>query len=492
MKSVTIRNLVLVDCETVDFSPKLNIITGETGSGKSALLEALKLINGSKSDVNLIKNGSEIASVEVKLDSGVILRREVHKNGKSRCFIDDQLVTIKELKEQLSMEIVDQNAAKSAFSACHLLLDSFANLHQDRIAIENLDYSIKKQEKALLQLEEIPHEKKLQSAKDELKIIEEINYSEKEEMELNEEHELLHHKKKLFEKLKGAECALENFGSLKQASHLLEQASHIHARLNDEAKSLKSAVLEIEEIARSVSFQCDALENQFERLSIVEERIGAFHALKRRFGDDLEGQKKHLMEEIDFFSNIEEKKSELRDALEKEKEEQRKKFHALLEKRKVAATVLEKKMLEELRPLNLESARFVIEVNEGLKSVCFYFSANPGNELMPIEEIASGGELSRVLLCLKILLSHQSTLVFDEIDSNVGGISASILGEKLAKLAEHTQVIAVTHFVQVAKHADRHFLVRKVLERMHSFTKITQLEDKELESEYSRMLGKTP
>jgi DNA repair protein RecN (Recombination protein N) len=288
---------------------------------------------------------------------------------------------------------------------------------------------------------------------------------------------------------------------VKRAASLLEAASRLDPALSSQAASLKSASLEIEESHHFLSSYLLKLEADPGRLSAVEERISSIERLKKRFGKTLEAveaKKRELQERIEKLSHLDEQIQEMRERLEKRKGENRLLARELSEKRKRTAPPFAGAILAQLSSLNLPRAQFTVSISEkplsssGTDWVRFLFSANPGHSPIPLEECASGGELSRLLLAMKIVLAQKekrSCFVFDEIDSNVGGQTASILGEKLKALSENKQVICVTHFAQVAKCAHHHFAVSKEEKKGRVFTSIAKLLSSEREIEYARMQG---
>ncbi len=255
---------------------------------------------------------------------------------------------------------------------------------------------------------------------------------------------------------------------------------------------MKSALLELEEIARSTMSYFEALEANPNQLEAVEKRLGEIDTLKKRFGTDIEQQKKRLNEKLDTLNSLDEQIDLKNKALRELGGENRTLIQEITQKRRSAAQPFAHLVIDELRSLNLAHAKFEVFVGDEFNNIGFSFSANPGHEMLPLAACASGGELSRLLLAIKTLLSDGvSTLVFDEIDSNVGGYTALSLGQKLKQLGRTRQVICVTHFVQVAKCAGEHFLVSKIVQGSKAYTSLAKLNEKEKEIEYHRMLGQT-
>lgn len=519
LTSLKIQNLILIENAAITFGPGLNILTGETGAGKSAILAAIKLISGERADVQLIREGTDLAVVEATLtdfiDCGEIdfpekgkpihIRREIHRSGKSRCFVEDQQVTLGFLKKCISLERVDQSSSQSllAHDQQRHMLDSFGGLVAEAMVLEK---SFEKEKSMEAELESLLHlggqrERELEWAQKDLSLIEEVNWKKEEEDKLNAEHHLLTHGQELLEKVGAISSALSEGSQpivpfLKRSTATLENCHRIDPKLTPIAAAMKNGALELEEVTRLLSSYLESLDADPARLDAVEKRIAAIESIKRRFGPNVEEEKEKLLAKIDRLTHLDEQIQTIGNSLTKIKEDNLKLAGRLSEKRQKAAKSLSKVVLEEIQSLNLPHAQFTIAVKPkpisptGIDEISFLFSANPGVPPTSLDQCASGGELSRLLLAIKTVLADgASCLVFDEIDSNVGGQTATILGEKLKRLAERRQVICVTHFVQVARIALNHFLVYKKEDQGRAKTFISPLKAKEREQEYQRMLG---
>lgn len=496
MKSLKIKNLILIEETEIFFGPGLNILTGETGAGKSAILTAIRLIAGQRADAQWIRKGADFAVVEAVLEGSVFIRREIHRSGKNRCFIDDEQVTLTALKEKAHLEVVDQNSAHAVFHERREMLDAFAHLSSE-VALYEVSYREERAKTAELETWlQVPKEKELEWAQKDLALLEEIDYQPGEEEKLAAEHHRLTHAQELIEKVGGASLALTEGAelfALKRILGLLESSAKLDANLSPLAQSMKNALLEFDEVGRSVQSYCETLEADPHRLAAVEKRMGAIASLKRRFGPEIEAQREKIVQTIDHLLHLEGKIAVLQEECKKLQEKNRRWAVEITEKRRRAALPFSQKVLQELQSLNLPHAQFAISVGENYGEIDFLFSANLGTFPLPVADCASGGELSRLLLAIQTLLSGEnSCLIFDEIDSNVGGQTAAILGEKLQQLATQRQVICVTHFVQVAKCAMDHFLVSKVEKGGNAYTTIRKLDRKERDKEYERMLGMNP
>ncbi len=483
----------MVEKAEILFGSGLNILTGETGSGKSAILTAIRLIAGDRADSQWIRKGAEFAIVEAVLEGPVFIRREIHRSGKNRCFIDDQQVSLAALRESINIEMVDQGSAYTIFDQQKDMLDMFAGLTDEVGQYANSYAEEKNQEAALQQLLQTPKERELEWAIKDLALIEEVNWQAGEEEKLSQEHHFLTHAQELVEKISSIAFALTEgteIPHLKRTQVSLESCIRFDQKLLPIAKVLKSALLELEEAGRTIQSYAEKLETDPQRLSEVEKRIAAIESIKRRFGTDIHQQKEKLKVAVDRLTHLDEQIAALKASIEKIGQKNRAWAHEITQRRRKSASLFASQVLKELISLNLPHAKFEVAVGEEFNDIRFLFSANPGLAPIPLEQCASGGELSRLLLVIKTVLAEgTSTLVFDEIDSNVGGQTAAILGQKLKLLAEKRQVICVTHFVQVAKQAMDHFLVSKIEREREAITTVIKLSEKEREMEYNRMLG---
>lgn len=495
---------MLVQKAEIAFGPGLNILTGETGAGKSAVLAAIRLLLGERADSDLLRRGSDRAVVEAKVKGEKetwLIRRELYATGKSRAFVDGGQVSLQELKELLgkTVELVDQSSSILLKEADEQrrLLDAFASVTTDP-----MKEAFEAEKAAGTRLEELMKLQTLGDCKiatEDLARIEEVQWQEGEEETLSQEHHLLTHAQEILEKIAAVTDALTESGepivsSLKRFSHLLES-------IHPSAGVLKNSALELEEASRSLLRFGDTLEINPRKLAAVEERLGQIESLKRRFGPTWSAHtltKTALKEKIDRLSNLEADIGAAQKELTALSQKALRLGEKLTSERKHKAPQFEKAVIAELRHLNLPHAQFSIELHpkalsaNGADTIRFLFSANPGGAPMPLDQCASGGELSRLLFALKSVLAskEQSTcLIFDEIDSNVGGKTAALLGEKLQRLSTSRQLICITHFVQVAKCAIDHFLVAKENEAGEALTRVVKLNGPAREKEFARMLG---
>ncbi len=530
IETLEISNLILVERAKIIFGPGLNILTGETGSGKSAILSAIRLLLGERADAQLIRQGADLAIIEASLkiphsslpdldlpppDAPIRIRREIHRSGRSRCFIEDSLVTLQQLKQVVghSIELVDQSSSiqLSESEEQRYLLDSFACIHAD---VSRLSHSFTAQQQAeeelnhLLQMQQ-NGAREQEKAEEDLALIEEINWQSGEEEKLNAEHHLLTHSQELLDKI-GAVTGLLLEGpqpvspAIKRLAYQLEQLLSIEPKLQEAVTLLKTGALELEEAGGILLSYVDRLDADPNRITAIEERIGLIESLKKRFGSSFEqvmSTRDQLKKQVNRLSNLDEEIGLARTKWAELQASNILQASKITQKRERAAIALSTATMSELKHLNLAHAAFVIHLEpkplspNGANHISFRFAANPGQPLLPLTECASGGELSRLLFALKTALADKeesSCLIFDEIDSNVGGKTAAILGTKLQALAASRQLICVTHFVQVAQCAMHHFLVSKQTKSTGAYTTIHKMDPKEREVEFARMTGKEP
>jgi DNA repair protein RecN (Recombination protein N) len=535
-----IRNIALIDELELEFASGLNLLTGETGSGKSIIVDSLGALTGERVSSDLIKEGTTGARIEglftvqadavlreafdesgIELDDAgeidLIVRRELAATGKNRIFINNQLVTQAFLRRigAFLVDIHGQGEQATLFNAStHLeMLDEFANLRSLRdktgekfkklVQIRREIESLREDEAQKLQLLDILQfqveeigKAALQTGEDESLEEEKRRLSNVEKLSaLSEESYLL-----LYENDEATITTLE-----KVITRVTELAEY-ESSFAEYGESLATAQAVLEDLAFSVRDFRNALEFSPERLTEIENRLAEISRLKRKYGGSIETVLAHFAESSERLKNIETaelREAELQKELKAAREDYLRAARELHEKREKSAKKLEKDIESNLKAVSLEKARFEVRLTadadddrsftaKGLDRVEFYFSANPGESVRPIGKVASGGELSRLMLILNTttkLSGNAKTMVFDEIDTGIGGRVAEAVGLKLKELAKTQQVLCVTHQPQVASLADHHYVVRK-----ESVKNLTQVRARELEAgeqveEIARMLA---
>lgn len=521
LKSLKIRNLILVDEATITFEKGLNIITGETGAGKSAIIHAISLLCGQRSDSEMIGKHGDFAIIEAEISDfflppeleppkngqSLLIRREIHKSGKNRIFANDQLITLQQLKliTNWHIEIIEQSSALQILEKQEQkkILTTFAKIEEK---IKIFEQEFLKQvacEKRISQLQSIlkNRDQDLDWACQDLQAITDVDWKENEDDLLTQEHKTFSQAQEIISSLNQFSEIIEK-SSFKKGASILESLSKIDAKLLPLSKNCKSISLEIAELKREIDNYINSLYIDPLSLEKIEQRMVKIDQIKRRFGRtfaEVEQKKKSLQEKIQELTNLDEELREKTSQLSALSEKNLLLAEEISQKRKEAANSFCLSIENELKLLNLLNAKFSIRFEKGPLTIDgfdimeFVFSANTGHSLLPLDKSASGGELSRILFAIKTILIDRdktSCLVFDEIDSNVGGQTASILGQKLLHMGKFRQIICITHFVQVAQMAQHHFQVSKQEKDGKTVSNITKLCKDLQEKEFQRMLGK--
>lgn len=522
LKTLFLKNLVLVEEASVDFKEGLTIITGETGAGKTALIEALRLLLGERADSSKVRKGCEKASVSASFDlplavrpvlekAGIdspadeelILSREILASGKSRAFVCGQMVPAS-LLQTLAPYLIDfvgqhaQVLLKSSDQQLRLL-DQFIelNLIPFQTAWKE-EKELEKSHQTLINSKEASEARKgqLEAQKEEL---EEANVQEGEDEALFEEYTLLANAQELLVHSSDILTASEE-----ATNRCVEIQKHLGAMLRfdktlfEAEKMGKEAHFLLSELTQMLQSFQGKMESNPNRLAFLEERLKILDHLKKKYGKNLTGYLATIQQELNGIENLDETLAEMEKKLTLAREKTKKEAQNLRQKREKGARSLATRLSASLRELNIPQAELTLALtpmarsSTGEDAVTFYLRANQGEESVPVKESSSGGELSRLLFSLKLLLSNQApTLVFDEIDANVGGETATIIGKKLKKLGKEQQILCITHFPQVARQADHHLTVKKKETNGRTRTLIEPLTSTSKEAELLRMLGGT-
>lgn len=529
LKELRIFNLILVEAAEITFQGGLTAITGETGSGKTVLLEALKLATGSRADSDAVRRGAEKALVEAVFEiheqpqikalleeAGVewvpeeplLLKREISQEGRSRAFINSQMVSLS-LLQKLGHHLVDftdQHAhhelRKEDFQRTSV--DMYGGLTNLTKEAESLKTQLGKKRKEVATLEQSLQDAKKEKelATFELEEIQSANLKEDEEESLNAEHRRLAHVQEIGTKLESITTLLEEppyalIAQLRKSSLLLKSAVALDPTLQEAEQMLEQGTVALDEVRHILQVYLDRLEGDPHRMSFLEARLAVYHKLYRKYGNPLT-YLKTLSDRLTNLDHLEEKlqvaKKE-QTALETQLLQAR---HLLTEKRKKAADKLARAITKILHTLHMPHAEMSIPISdpanplEDENLVDFILHANRGEKSAHVKEHASGGELSRLMLALQTVLSeHQAIplLVFDEVDANVGGQTASTIADKLVLIATHRQVLCVTHFPQVAKKCHHHIRIFKEESAKRTLTHLETLDSSGREREFSRMSG---
>ena len=538
-----VENYAVIDNVAVDFASGLNLLTGETGAGKSILIDALALLLGDQASADAVRHGTDKAVIsavfeteskaldavleENGLDADeaqLILRREIAAGGKGRVFVNNQpatVATLKQLAPHLAV-IHAQNEAVLAFDAASrlALLDSFAASDLSPAAEAFAAWNAIRNRIADLERDEQDRVRLMDLWSFQRKEIASANLRAGEDERLEAEKRVLANSERILSNAMGAYDALYEgnvsaSSLIRSASRQLEELARIDEKFRDSLAQLDAARITVEDIGQTLRDYAEDIEASPDRLAEVEDRLAALDRLKRKYGPALEeviGLGSELERKLNEMENKDEVLRKLRAELAKAAERYLETARTLSRHRYEAARKLERQVESEINELAMK-ARFKVEVggsdeegnwsSRGFDSVQYLISANPGEPLGPVEEIASGGELSRVMLALKTTIeagmsgrsrghskgAGQRTLVFDEIDAGIGGRAAEAVGKKLKQLAITKQVLCVTHLPQIASFADQHFLIEKKESGGRTKTSVRPLDAAERTKELARMIS---
>jgi len=541
-----IQNIALIDELEIEFGGGLNLLTGETGSGKSIIVDSLGAVIGDRVSSELIKEGEQTARIEALFtlerteavkdaldESGIelrddsnqlIVRRELSRSGKNRIFINNQLATQSVLRSVGTMlaEIHGQGEQAALFDvSTHIgMLDDAGHFGEicHRVADAYHHWNTIKIELGMLQQNEAEKLQLLDILRFQVNEIERANLSHGEDVELEEEKRRLNNIERLSTLSEESYALLyeaeeSTISTLERALKRIEELSGFDSRFAGYIESLRTAEAVVGDLAIELRDFSSNLEFSPERLDEIENRLADISRLKRKYGDSIEAMLHHLSETKDRLDAVE--TSEVREAeLQQELARARSAYLAaageLHDTRAKYAAKFEREVEKELRSVALEKARFEVRIESPLTSELandatdrsfsaggydrleFYFSANPGESPRPLAKIASGGEASRLTLILKTvakLRQADKTAVFDEVDVGIGGRVAEVVGRKLRSLAGSQQVLCVTHQPQIASLADRHFAVEKSVSGKRTSIKVRELSKTERVDEIARMLA---
>ena len=526
-----VENFAVADRVRVRLGQGLNVLSGETGSGKSLIVDSLGLLFGGRASAETVRSGAERARIAgifeavrskelvallegagLEMEDGELLvEREILSSGKSRAFVGSRAVAagfLKELQPHLG-DIHGQHDQQRLFSATEqrAMLDEFSGNEVLLEKVGSLWASLRSAEGELRQLEE--REQEMLRQRDlwsfQKHEIEAADLKPNEDQALEHELRVLANVVKLKEQAGGAYEALQEgpesaLSVLRLAMKRLNELRRIDDSLSGVMDSLKSAEVSMDDAARELGRYVDRLEADPQRLQFVEARLADIDKLRRKYG--------HTVEEIlSFFAQVsadlslvegaDERRDELKKAVSQLREDFRSAASELSGRRKKAAAKLAAKVEAELKDLNMERSRFVIGMEEaawgpsGMDDIHFLISTNLGEEPRPLEKVASGGELSRLALALKVSLAAKGgrTMVFDEVDAGIGGSAAEQVGKKLKMLAATNQLLCVTHLAQIAAFGDHHYSVSKKESKGRTHSVVEELEGEVRIKEIARMIG---
>jgi DNA repair protein RecN (Recombination protein N) len=529
LKEITITNIVLVEKVELPVQPGFNVLSGETGSGKSAIIEALNHLIGSKADPSIVRYGTEKGVIEALFDidclpqiktllarGGIeyiegeflLVRREIFTEGKSRVFINNQqsqVSLLRQIGEQL-IEIISQHANYRLLdlNTHRSIIDLFGELEElkENFALNWQKENELKNKISELKAIEILRFREIETCHHQIKELEEAPLKQEEELfaeytRLSYAEVLANDTFTIYEALSEREI----LSSLSQLIKVFDRVVKLDSSLCECLQTYQQALAELKEVSLFLRSYRNKIEYNPEKLKIINNQLSVIDKIKKKYGPTIRDAINYYhktKERVVELENIDSVLEQLQNELKNQETVTNQLASELTERRKKTAKKLEKSLLEQLRPLNMPKAEFFVEISVQKRSfigddlVEFLFSPNIGEKRISIKEGASGGELSRLMLALQVLLAGKKaipTIVFDEIDANIGGETAIIIGEKLREIGNKHQVLCITHFPQVAKFATHHFQVFKREKEGRTITSVIFLDEISREKELSRMAG---
>ena len=533
LKSLFIQNFVLIDSLDICFNPGFSVITGETGAGKSIILGALSLVLGQRADGKSIKQGADKCVIEAIFDvskyqlepfflgndleydpESCILRRELYASGKSRAFVNDSPVPLAILKE-LGTKLIDIHSQHQNL----LLGDNRFQLRVVDVMAENeiLLILYKKEytryqglRKALSALKERAAQSKQEEdyIRFQLDQLEEANLQPNEQEELEQEQETLSHAEEIKSSLYRVSSCLDGeeqgvVSLLKESLSSMDALERYFPRAKEIAERLRSAYIDLNDLASEMEGMIEDVEFNPDRLAWVNERLDTLYALQQKHRvssvDDLIALRDQFRAQLTDIESFDEQIAALEKQVQDAYKELLQQAAVLSEQRKVAAVAFAQQLVQMVAPLGMPHTRFQVEVvprkepeSDGMDEIRFLFSANKSMALQPVAQTASGGEISRLMLCIKAMIAGFTalpTIIFDEVDTGVSGDIADKMGHIMQDLGSKLQVFAITHLPQIAAQGEAHYFVYKEDVKDRTLTRIRPLDKEERIREVARMLS---
>ena len=535
LSELSITNFAIIESLSISFEKGLTVLTGETGAGKSIIIDAIHLLVGGRGSSDFVRHGEERAEIEglfllenastvydkaqelgIKIeDDMIVLRREITKSGKSVCRINGKLVTIAILREMGGslVDIHGQHEHQELMDETkHLsLLDQFGS-KQITKSLSEYEQIYAKYEQAIRKLKSLNDNEQQMAQRVDLYQFQ-LNEIVQAQLQLDEDEKLMDEKKQLsnFERI--FESVQTSYNALKDEQKGLdwislvmgemETAAELNSEYKDMAEAVSNSYYMLEEVAGSLRSQLDNLEYDPQRINEIEARLNEINGLKRKYGQTISGILEYgakIEEELETLLNKETHIDQLRKEISSLKKDLIIEGNELTSLRKRLAGDLTDAIHNELKQLYMQKTVFEAKINSGetfisksgMDEIEFYLSTNPGEPLKPLSKIASGGELSRIMLALKSIFSkHQeiTSIIFDEVDTGVSGRVAQAIAEKIHKVSTDSQVLCISHLPQVAAMADTHLYIEKETQDGRTKTKVKDLDHEGKIKEIGRMIS---
>ena len=526
-----IENIAIIEAADIEFAPGFNALTGETGAGKSIVIDSLSAVLGQRTSRELIRTGAEKAfvsaafsgtapelteelGIQPEADGTLLLQREIQTDGKNVCRVNGRPVTVGQLRALGArlLNIHGQHDGQQLLDEeQHIVyLDSFGRVESLAItyAEKYKNFTDIRRQIGALQMDEAEKARRVDTLQYQIEELRRAKLTPGEEEELTARRGMLRNAEKFLDAVAGADYALNGddsgggaLSALRQAQDALSGVRHLDDAFGQLYERLGEAYSEVYDIAATVEDKRGELDVSPGELDRVESRMDLLYRLKKKYGATVEDM-------LDYQARCEAELAQIEDAgdtlvrleqaLSKAEKEARQAAQALSDARKAAAEQLTSQILAELQQLDMGKIRFAVNFAEkpldsdGMDTVRFLMSANVGEELRPIHKIASGGELARIMLAMKNVLSeqdHVGTMVFDEVDTGVSGRAAQKVAEKMARISRRKQVLCVTHLPQLAAMADTHFSVEKGERGGRTYTEVRRLDREQRRRELARLTG---
>lgn len=526
-----IENIAIIEAADIEFAPGFNALTGETGAGKSIVIDSLSAVLGQRTSRELIRTGADKAFVSAAFsgvepgltealgirpepDGTLLLQREIQTDGKNACRINGRPVTVSQLRalgtrllnihgQHDGQQLLDEEqhiVYLDSFGKTENLLNSYAGKYKHFTDI--------RRQISALQMDEAEKARRVDTLQYQIEELKRAKLKPDEEEELTARRGMLRNAEKFLDAVAGADYALNGddssggaLSALRQAQDALGGVRHLDDAFGQLYERLGEAYSEVYDIAATVEDKRGELDVSPGELDRVESRMDQLYRLKKKYGATVEDMLEYLHRCTEELAQIEDAGDtllRLEQELARAEKEARQAAQALSDERRAAAERLTSQILTELQQLDMGKIRFAVDFAEkpldsdGMDAVRFLMSANVGEELRPIHKIASGGELARIMLAMKNVLSeqdHVGTMVFDEVDTGVSGRAAQKVAEKMARISRRKQVLCVTHLPQLAAMADTHFSVEKGERNGRTYTEVRRLDREQRRQELARLTG---
>lgn len=526
-----IENIAIIEAADIEFAPGFNALTGETGAGKSIVIDSLSAVLGQRTSRELIRTGAEKAfvsaafsgmapelteelGIQPEADGTLLLQREIQTDGKNVCRVNGRPVTVGQLRALGArlLNIHGQHDGQQLLDEeQHIVyLDSFGRVESLAItyAEKYKNFTDIRRQIGALQMDEAEKARRVDTLQYQIEELRRAKLTPGEEEELTARRGMLRNAEKFLGAVAGADYALNGddsgggaLSALRQAQDALSGVRNLDDAFGQLYERLGEAYSEVYDIAATVEDKRGELDVSPGELDRVESRMDLLYRLKKKYGatvEDMLDYQARCEAELAQIEDAGDTLARLEQALSKAEKEARQAAQALSDARKAAADRLTAQILTELQQLDMGKIRFAVDFAEkpldrdGMDTVRFLMSANVGEELRPIHKIASGGELARIMLAMKNVLSeqdHVGTMVFDEVDTGVSGRAAQKVAEKMARISRRKQVLCVTHLPQLAAMADTHFSVEKGERGGRTYTEVRRLDREQRRRELARLTG---